>query len=81
MKRLFAVLFASAVMMPALSYAQSNAPGTSTDVQEVIHSNTRVDRAPHADKAYGSSSSGNMQSGWITQPTAQALGQSLYIHH
>ncbi|BAN27455.1 hypothetical protein BRPE64_DCDS05190 (plasmid) [Caballeronia insecticola] len=68
-------------MVPALSYAQSKTSDVPSETQSVTHSTAYYDRASHGDQAYGSSSEGTIQSGWITQPSAQALRQSLYIHH
>jgi outer membrane lipoprotein-sorting protein len=72
MKKLVAALLASAVMMvPMLSYAQSSR----ADVDE------QVVQAVQDASSYGASAEGSVQSGWATQPSAQALGQALYRHH
>ncbi|SAL24524.1 hypothetical protein AWB74_00996 [Caballeronia arvi] len=77
MKKLIAALLASAVMLPMLSHAQSAQPqrgGTANRPES--HSYDHV-----YDREYGASADGNVQSGWTTQPSPQALGQSLFKHH
>jgi hypothetical protein len=95
MKRLLTALFASAAMIPVLSYAQTSAPVTRAEVQsqiaQALHDGTLHQpnaRYPETqpmnasgDRSYGPSTEGAAQSGWVTQPSAQALGQSLYRHH
>ena len=77
MKKLIAALLASAVMLPMLSYAQSaQAPRSGAARQPESHSFDHV-----YDREYGASADGNVQSGWTTQPSPQALGQSLFKHH
>jgi hypothetical protein len=77
MKKLVAALLASAVMVPMLSYAQSEqaAPGGAAHRSDT-HAYDHV-----YDRDYGASPDGSLQSGWITQPSPQALGQSVYKHH
>lgn len=70
MKKLAAALLAASVIVPMLSYAQSPAPVRRADTE-----------TQNENRDYGASTEGNAQSGWTTQPSAQALGQSLYIHH
>ncbi|KXV15368.1 hypothetical protein CR51_03400 [Caballeronia megalochromosomata] len=70
MKKLAAALLAASVIVPMLSYAQSPATVQRADTE-----------ARNENRDYGASTEGNVQSGWTTQPSAQSLGQSLYIHH
>jgi hypothetical protein len=77
MKKLIAALLASAVMLPMLSYAQSAQPqrdGTAHPPQSRSYDHVY-------DREYGASADGTVQSGWATQPSPQALGQSLFRHH
>ncbi|WP_250516773.1 hypothetical protein [Caballeronia sp. INDeC2] len=70
MKKLAAALLAVSVTVPMLTYAQSPAPAK--------HAETN---ASNDQQGYGPGTHGSVQSGWTTQPSAQALGQSLYTHH
>ncbi|SAK67204.1 DUF4148 domain-containing protein [Caballeronia ptereochthonis] len=96
MKRILIALVASAVMAPALSYARSDAPVTRAEVQgqivqalrdgtlhqsNVHYPDTQRTSPSSADTSYGPGTESAAQSGWITQPSPQALGQSLYNHH
>ncbi|BBQ01911.1 hypothetical protein BSFA1_70390 (plasmid) [Burkholderia sp. SFA1] len=74
MKKLIASLLAAAVMLPMLSYAQSD-PNRASQPS----GNRAYDHV--YDRDYGASGEGSVQSGWTTQPSPQALGQSLYKHH
>ncbi|SPB13690.1 hypothetical protein NOV72_00954 [Caballeronia novacaledonica] len=67
MKKLAAALLAASVTVPMLSYAQSPAPFKQANTE--------------AHNDYGPSVEGSVQSGWTTQPSPQALRQSLYMHH
>ncbi|SAK55839.1 hypothetical protein AWB77_01660 [Caballeronia fortuita] len=69
MKKLAAALLAAAVSVPMLSYAQSPAPSKSADGAT---SNAKSGQSAHSYE--------NLQSGWATQPSPQALGQSVYTH-
>jgi hypothetical protein len=66
MKKLLVTLCALAMMVPMLSYAQSNA----SHAPSVRAANDQASQIEHA-----------MRAGWITQPSAEALGQGLYRHH
>ena len=77
MKKLVAALLASAVMVPMLAYAQS---------EQAAHDGAKHPSETHTydhvyDRDYGASPDGSLQSGWATQPSPQALGQSVYMHH
>jgi hypothetical protein len=66
MKKLLVTLCALAMMVPMLSYAQSNA----SHAPSMRAANDQASQIEHA-----------MRAGWITQPSAEALGQGLYKHH
>ncbi|BBU33206.1 hypothetical protein BTHE68_69400 (plasmid) [Burkholderia sp. THE68] len=90
MKKLTAALLACAVMVPMLSYAQSSPTVTRAEVETQV-AQAEHDGTLHQSKTgypegrysqgYGASSEGSVQSGWVTQPSAQALGQGLYTRH
>ncbi|SAK46065.1 hypothetical protein AWB80_00997 [Caballeronia pedi] len=86
MKKLAAALLACAVMVPMLSYAQSSPTATRAEVDMQVAQAERdgtlhQSRIGYPDKSYGAGSEGSVQSGWVTQPSAQALGQGLYKRH
>jgi len=75
MKKLAVALLAASVMVPMLSYAQTPAPARRGDTE------AQSEQSHKANSDYGPGIEGSVQSGWTTQPSPQALGQSLYIHH
>ncbi|MFM0327521.1 hypothetical protein [Caballeronia glebae] len=77
MKKLAAALLAASVTMPMLCYAQSPAPSARANAEGQSR-NVQQSNDHHAD--YGASMDGAAQSGWATQPSAQALGQFVYKH-
>ncbi|MDR5760326.1 hypothetical protein [Caballeronia sp. LZ035] len=80
MKMPLATLLAVAMAMPALSHAQAETPASSRLLHDgawhqskVIYADTQHMQEPRA----GGSP---RQDAWLTQPSEQALGQSLYKH-
>ncbi|SAK45256.1 hypothetical protein AWB79_00963 [Caballeronia hypogeia] len=92
MKKILALMCAFAFMAPMLSFAQavpltrteSAQPAAQANHDGVSHQpdayrpQTNLD---HMDRDYGASTDSVVQSGWATQPSPQALGQSLFVHH
>ena len=96
MKKRLTALLVVAVMAPALSYAQSDAPVTRSEVRaqiaqaerdgdlhqsKVHYPEMHRENAAHDNRAYGADVEGKAQSGRITQAPPQAWGPSLYNHH
>ncbi|WP_321798974.1 hypothetical protein [Caballeronia sp. J97] len=80
MKKLAAALLAATVTVPMLSYAQSPTPAdAATQDGSSQHADARHSDSVY-DREYGASTDGTVQGGWTTQPSPQALGQSLYNH-
>ncbi|SAK69982.1 hypothetical protein AWB78_02744 [Caballeronia calidae] len=90
MKKILAALLAFTALVPMLSYAQSVAPVIRAEANGQV-AQTQRDGSLHQsgahyadrvyDREYGASTDSTAQSGWTTQPSAQALGQRLYMHH
>jgi opacity protein-like surface antigen len=96
MKNFLATLLVAAGMLPMLSFAQANTPLTRAQVyaqvvqaektgtlhtSKVHYPNDVIARDDRAHHAYGASTEGTAQTGWIAKPFTGAAVDTLYKHH
>ncbi|MDR5816621.1 MULTISPECIES: hypothetical protein [unclassified Caballeronia] len=80
MKMPLAALLAVAMAVPALTYAQTETPASSGLLHDGPLHQSKVIYAVTQHMHEPGSGVSPRQDAWLTQPSEQALGQSLYKH-